>query len=301
MVNPPLVSVVIPTYNRRQLLARAIEGVRAQTYPHWEVIVVDDGSSDDTMEYVAALAATEPRVRFASNAHRSGPGGARNQGIELATGAFVAFLDSDDQWLPAKLEEQVSYFAEHPSAMALGTDCFLGGTADVDRLARRYDRIDGDRDVVFETIVRHKQFWIYTPTVMLRREVFDRVGLFNESLIRCEDLVMWLGINEQWRWHYLPRPLAIINLSIERNEAYDEKRHVPEGYYHMLFIRDIGQHVPVTEGRRAWLRRERRRPDYLYWVGRDKIQRGNPIGWLFYAGAIASKGWHRVAGEGRRR
>ena len=293
--NRPLVSVVIPTYNRRQLLERAVESVRAQTYDHWELLIVDDGSADDTASYGAALQASEPRVRFLANtAHKSGPGGARNQGIELAQGELVAFLDSDDTWLPTKLQEQVAYFEQHPQAMALGSDCYVGALNEDSRLSRRYASIDNASDSVFGAIIRRKQFWIYTPTVILRRQVFATIGMFKEALIRCEDLVMWLSINQHWGWHYVPSALALINIDEARNVAYSDKRRVPEGYYHMLFIRDIDKHVSIDAGKLKDLQQARRDPDYLYWRGREKLQRRDPTGLLFYLGAIASATLHKL-------
>ena len=100
-----LVSVVIPTRNRCQLLSRALHSVLQQTYPHWEAIVVDDGSSDGTADMVAALA--DPRIRWVVNPERCGAGYSRNLGAGLSRGAFIAFLDSDDCWLPQKLWAQL--------------------------------------------------------------------------------------------------------------------------------------------------------------------------------------------------
>jgi glycosyltransferase involved in cell wall biosynthesis len=282
------VSVVIPTYNRRHLLARAVHSVRAQTYTNWEIVVVDDGSNDDTVSYVQSLAQEDPRVTLISNdALRRGPGGARNAGIQVSTGEFVAFLDSDDVWLPEKLQAQVRYFEGEPSAMALGTDCYLDQPNPQNRLSVRYPRIDNSPAAILEMIVKRRQFWIYTPTVMVRRRVFTTVGLFNQSLVRCEDLVMWLAINQTYGWHYLAVPLAVINTSEDRNKDYSEDRRVPEGYFHMLFVRDLHHHVDLDEHGRRLVREQQWDPDYLYWRGRDSLSRWNPLGFAFVAAAVA--------------
>ena len=103
MHSPTIVSAIIPTYNRAHLVTEAIDSVLAQTYPHIEVIVVDDGSTDDTM---ARLAPYGSRIRVIRQ-ENAGPAAARNKGIAASSGGLVAFLDSDDLWLPAKIERQV--------------------------------------------------------------------------------------------------------------------------------------------------------------------------------------------------
>ncbi len=293
----PRVAVIVPTYNRRLLLERAVASVVNQTYANWELLIIDDDSSDDTADYVSTLALDDARIRLLHNtSHLKGPGGARNEGIEATTSELIAFLDSDDVWLPTKLEEQVAFFERHPETMALGSDCFVGGTSETDRLSVRYGTIDHSRGSVFKTIVSRKQFWIYTPTVMLRREIFTTAGLFNEAFVRCEDLIMWLTINNYWGWQYLPVPLAVINTNEERNSDYSNERRVPEGYYHMLFIRDLNRYVSLDLDEQRELRIQRCDPDYLYWRGRDKLARRDPTGLLFYAGAAATAGLRRLTG-----
>lgn len=294
----PCVSIIIPTYNRRTLLERAVGSVLGQTYTNWELLIVDDGSSDDTAGYASALMREDARIRFLHNtSHRKGPGAARNVGIAASEGALVAFLDSDDAWLSENLQKKVAFFRRHPEAMALGSDCYVGGTSETNRLSIRYDSIDNSHDAVFRTIVSQKQFWIYTPTVMLRREVFTTIGLFNEALIRCEDLVMWLSINNHWGWQYLPEPLAVINTSEARNDAYSSERIVPEGYYHMLFIRDLSSYISLKPEDWRVLRAQRYAPDYLYWRGREKLDRWDPAGIVYYVGAVISAGLRRLKGR----
>src|SRR5690348_487208 len=94
----PDVTIVIPTYNRAQLLARAVASVQAQSHGTWELVVVDDGSTDSTVADVTAMAAADPRIRLVANTGRHGPSGARNAGMAKAQAAWIAFLDSDDTW-----------------------------------------------------------------------------------------------------------------------------------------------------------------------------------------------------------
>ena len=115
----PTVSVVIPTYNRSQFIEQAVQSALAQTYRDLEVIVVDDGSTDDTPIRVAALMAGDSRVRYERHPVNRGAQAARNTGIRVAGGEYVALLDSDDEWLPAKLEKQMALFASGNSRLAV--------------------------------------------------------------------------------------------------------------------------------------------------------------------------------------
>ena len=121
MYTPPLVSVVIPTYDRLPLLREAVASVRAQTHPAWELIVVDDGSTDGTAEYLAALAGEDPRVRVLAGAHEGSVGRLYQRGVDAAGGEYVAFLDSDNLWHPEKLALQLHALAAHPAARWSGT------------------------------------------------------------------------------------------------------------------------------------------------------------------------------------
>ena len=114
----PLVSVVLPTHNRVELLAGAVESVLSQTEQRFELIVVDDGSRDATPEYLAALTSRDRRARSIRMETSRGGGAARNEGIRLSEGDWVAFLDDDDRWLPTKLEKQLSALRAHPMAVA---------------------------------------------------------------------------------------------------------------------------------------------------------------------------------------
>src|SRR3989338_3818100 len=122
MATQPLVSIVTPTFNRVGSLREAIESVLAQTFSDWELIIVDDGSTDDTRQMVAQYQAQEPRIRYAYQLN-SGASAARNRALGLAQGEFVAFLDDDDFWLPEKLTKQIDRFSQDPSLGFLYTKC----------------------------------------------------------------------------------------------------------------------------------------------------------------------------------
>lgn len=119
----PLVSVIMPNYNGARFLSGSIESVRVQTLKDWELLVIDDGSSDNSKDIVGEFAAKDPRVRNLTTTFKKvarGPGAARNTGIDQARGRYIAFLDSDDKWLPTKLEEQIRFMSEKNAPFAFG-------------------------------------------------------------------------------------------------------------------------------------------------------------------------------------
>lgn len=141
-MSPPLVSVIIPTHNRAIRVSRAIDSALAQTHTTVEVIVIDDGSTDDTEEWVGARYGDDPRVRYLKRPN-GGPAAARNTGLEAASGAYIAFLDSDDEWLPWKLEFQLGCLQHSPSAGMTWTDMAAvdaDGVPVADRYLRRMYR-----------------------------------------------------------------------------------------------------------------------------------------------------------------
>lgn len=178
--SPPSVSVVIPTYNRARLVGDAITSVLQQGYPRLEIVVVDDGSTDDTADVVKAFG---PAVRYVRQPN-GGPARARNTGIAQATGELLAFLDSDDLYLPGKLHAQVEYFARHPETLM--TYCWFN-IVDADgrqRLGRRC-RLSGR--VHRELLSQCMQGPIYPSTVMARRDALLKIGGLDESMPLSDD------------------------------------------------------------------------------------------------------------------
>jgi glycosyltransferase involved in cell wall biosynthesis len=180
-----LVTAVIATYNYGRFVTEAIDSVLAQTYPEVEIVVVDDGSTDDTQERLAAYAG---RIRSIYQANQS-VAAARNTGIQAARGRLIAFLDADDLWHPQKLELQVRYLARHPEV----------GLVAVDRLGEgmtQWPVLDGDRPrprpISLEELIIQPYF---APSgVLVRKECFTRVGSFDTSLRNAEDYDMWIRI-----------------------------------------------------------------------------------------------------------
>jgi glycosyltransferase involved in cell wall biosynthesis len=188
------VSVIIPTYNRRDLLPRALDSVLAQTVPVDEIIVIDDGSTDGTDDMLRARYGDRVRYVWQPNA---GVSAARNHGLRLAQGRYLALLDSDDLWLPTKTELQVAFLDAHPD--------FGMVVCDVERVDSEYRHIDvfHRRDTLREDgwVLR----WVlHNPalapaSVLMRREVVDQLGGFDEGLRTAEDLEFHLRVARHWK------------------------------------------------------------------------------------------------------
>ncbi len=193
------ISVVIPTYNRVDFLREAIESVLAQTFKDIELIVVDDGSSDGTQELVASY---KGMIRYIRQ-QNSGPSAARNNGIKNAIGRYIAFLDSDDIWLPEMLSKQVSMFTENPTAGLVATGYRLINT--VHELA---EPVIMNKDELADA--RNGNLYMNffaTSSVMVNKVCFDKVGMFNETLNFAEDWDMWIRILQRYSFVYLPEVL----------------------------------------------------------------------------------------------
>lgn len=200
------VTVIIPTYNRATLVTRAIESVLGQTLRVHEVVVVDDGSTDDTAKRLQAFG-TDIRIITQTNA---GPSAARNRGLEAATGSFICFLDSDDQWLPNKIELQLQQFRDFPSLDFVFADIEViapdgGSDREIpEGVARnRFFSSTGPLPEMFEALVSVN--FTVTSTVMLRAEVVKRIGFMDEQFHLCEDLDYWLrATGAGCRFGFLP-------------------------------------------------------------------------------------------------
>lgn len=199
-----LVSIIIPAYNAARYVKGAVDSALAQTYPNVEVIVVDDGSTDNTAEILSPYAAAG-KIKYVKQENK-GLAGARNAGIRVSRGAYVALLDSDDLFLPEKISRQAAALESHPDFGVCY--CDLIHFADSQKGRRfyhhRYKYPSGD---IFPDLL---QAQLVNPlAVMLRRSVLDAHGLFDESLRRSEDWEMWLRLSRAGvKFYYLGEPLA---------------------------------------------------------------------------------------------
>jgi glycosyltransferase involved in cell wall biosynthesis len=205
------VSVIVPAYNAATYLAAAIESVIRQTYQDWEVIIVDDGSSDETGAVACSYASLLPdKIRYVYQPNRGLPA-ARNIGIRIAQGEFVALLDADDVWLPLRLERSVA---------ALKSDAGVGLVhARVARINEQGHVIDypfAGREYQSGRIARHiytRRAHIMCPTVTFRMSCVDKGGPFDETLRAAEDRDLWFRIAQRFNVAYVDEVLAYYRLS----------------------------------------------------------------------------------------
>ncbi|RPJ72961.1 MAG: glycosyltransferase [Desulfobacteraceae bacterium] len=198
--NSPAVSVIIPTCNRAWCLAEAVDSVLAQAYQDFELIVVDDGSTDETPRLLETYGAAIRMLRCKNR----GVSAARNAGIAAARAGLIAFLDSDDLWLPGKLSRQVAFFERIPEVLICQTEeCWVRNGRRVNP-GKRHRKRGG---LIFEPSL---ELCLVSPSaVMVRRGLFDQVGLFDEALPACEDYDLWLRVSCRIPIHLIETPLII--------------------------------------------------------------------------------------------
>ena len=219
LANAELVSIVMPAYNTAPFIEETIRSIQGQTHTRWELIVVDDGSSDDTGSVVQALAETDARIRLISLPRNVGPGPARNVGMASASGRYLAFQDSEDLWVAGKLEQQLRFLRERDAAFV------FSGYSMIDDAGRPIGRpVTVPERVDYRTLLHNTI--IAMITVLVDRE---RVGpLQLPDLPQHEDLVMWFRVLKRGVVaHGIPDPLAryrILGNSASRNKWRSARR-----------------------------------------------------------------------------
>lgn len=209
----PKVSVIIPTYNRAWSIQRAIQSIQSQTFKDMEIIVIDDGSIDNTQEIVRAI--HDDRISYIRFETNRGSGATRNEGLRVAKGKYIAFLDSDDEWLPEKLEKQVNLMEVLPLDYGIsysGSISCWDGSKRQDVVCRAHKRYSGD---VYQDWLLSK-FTCVTPAVMIKRDCISKVGLFNEQLKRMQDADYWTRIFKVYKCAVIEEPLVKIHPQLHR-------------------------------------------------------------------------------------
>jgi glycosyltransferase involved in cell wall biosynthesis len=197
----PVVSVIIPTYNYAHFLPGALESVLSQTVSDLEVIVVDDGSTDNTADVMRPYLA-DPRVRFQPIPH-AGVSAAKNTGIRLSRAPLVGFLDSDDLWLPTKLARQLALFQADPELGVAYTRRLLINPAGQ---AVFYQQPVFHRGMILEPLFQTN--FVCQSSALVRRAVLDDVGVFDERYPPVEDYDLWLRVAARYRFDYVDEPLV---------------------------------------------------------------------------------------------
>lgn len=202
----PKVSVVIPTYNRAHLIGRAIQSVLDQTFQNFEIIIIDDGSTDNTEELIKELEKKDKRIRYIRHEKNKGPAAARNTGIKVARGEYIAFQDSDDEWFPDKLEKQMKSFE---SASAITGVVYTGfwRIKDDKKTYIPSHKIKKKEGTIHNNLLKGN--FIGMPTSVVRKECFTKIGNFDIRIPYFEDWELWIRISKYYEFKYIPEPLAI--------------------------------------------------------------------------------------------
>jgi glycosyltransferase involved in cell wall biosynthesis len=203
-----MVSVIIVTFNRAVFLREAVDSVLNQSYfqkypDDWELIVVDDGSTDETSVLMANYQKQYSAIRYVCSEHR-GVSPARNLGLNLSRGEFIAFLDSDDLWLKPKIQTQLSYLRAFPQAkFCLTEEIWVRNGRRVNQAKKHQKHSGWVLDKVLPLCL------LSLSSALFRKELFDEVGLFDESLPVCEDYDLGIRIALRYPYHFLSSPLII--------------------------------------------------------------------------------------------
>jgi len=243
----PKVSAIIPTYNGARYIAETIQSALHQTYRDCEVLVVDDGSTDDTPKVVGLFG---DKVRYFRKSN-GGPGSARNFGIQQAQGEYIALLDHDDLWLPDRLERQVPILDSRPEVGLVYSDASLyhdDSNQSPNTCFGFYPPYSGK---VFKKLFEGN--FVPNLTVLVRRECFEKLGLFDESgrMMMTDDYHMWLRIAAHYEFTYVPRPLGKFRLH-RGNLSRDDVQMILDT---RVALEDICRRYPQLVG--SVLRRKR--------------------------------------------
>lgn len=284
------ISVIVPSFNSEAYISEAVRSVLAQTWQNWELIIIDDGSTDRTKEMMQPFLEDE-RIRYYSKPN-GGAASARNCGIRKSNGNLIAFLDSDDFWLPEKLEKQVACFREYPEIGVCGT-----GMRIIDPEGRILSQgsVPEFHGNPFPTILEYSL--ANMTTAMIRRDVLDQAGPFDETLGKApEDYEFWLRVGKYAIFHVMSEPLACYRYGHgNTSEVYNELRRE-------LTIREIlPRFLKEQDGYRYVNRRQVRRViagSYKYRGDAGKTWRTQAfwycrsiLAWPFYGPAWSAIPW----------
>ncbi|OGX08664.1 MAG: hypothetical protein A2Z88_10335 [Omnitrophica WOR_2 bacterium GWA2_47_8] len=257
MKEQPLVSAIIPTFNRAKLVCETIDSVLAQTYPNIEIIVVDDGSSDNTEEVLKKYG---NKVRYLKQDNK-GNSAARNYGFKVSRGEYIGFLDDDDLWLPSKIEEEVKFLQDHSDLGFVYCGTYL---IDLEGKITGQRTIWEEEDATFARLYRGNI--IISPSIsLIRRDCLKDVGYYDEGLYQSSDYDMWIRLARKYKFVYLDKILAkyrVHEKSLGRNLDRRLKLHVK------IFNK------PEISGDKTWLEKRIRIAQEYYDIGRQFYEAG---------------------------
>ena len=201
----PKVSIIIPTYNRANLLSRAIKSVLNQTFKDFELIIVDDGSTDNTRQVVEGFQKRDPRIKYIWQENFGGPAKPINAGLKVAQGEYIAFIESDDEWLPEKLERQLEIFQNSKKEDLGFVGCNVLIVNEKTKTTKVYNILNYDNKILEKLLAG--EFFSNFSTHMVKREVMNIIGLLDENLKLSADQDICLRIAKRYNFDFVSTPL----------------------------------------------------------------------------------------------
>ena len=206
MAKKPTVSVIIPTYNRAHLIGRAIKSVLNQTYQDFELIIVDDGSTDNIEDIIRQFQEKDKRIKYIKHDKNKGASAARNTGIKNSKGKYIAFQDSDDEWFPNKLEKQMKIFKKESPNLGIVYTGFYRIKDSEKKYIPSHEIVKKEGSIYEELL---KGNFITTQSILVRKECFKKVGIFDENLPRLQDWELVMRLSKYYDFECIDEPLLI--------------------------------------------------------------------------------------------
>lgn len=205
--NKPYFSVVIPTFNRARYIKRAVQSIIGQTFLDYEIIVVDDDSTDNTSDVINLF--NKFRIKYIKNNKRVGAAGARNEGVAVSTGQFIAFLDSDDEALPSWLEKTQKKIKQLPPNWGVIYPQYLIKNESTGVLyLKAAKQKEGN---IYKNLLRGEGIPVGTPGAVLSKITFEKIGGFDVGLWGFHDVDLWYRISENYTFHFISEPLIVVH------------------------------------------------------------------------------------------
>lgn len=264
----PTVSIIIPTFNREKLVCKAIKSVLNQTFSDFELIVVDDASTDQTKDVVGDF--NDERIQYLRHAQNAGVCAARNTGLAVAQGRYVAFLDSDDEWLPEKLEQQIHQFEMAPQQVGV-VYTWLQIIDEQEEVCKlRQPSLSGQlqQDLLYSN-------FIGTPsTLMVKNELIRQTDGFDTRLRCCEDWDMWLQLAKLCEFSLIQVPLVQYREHDEEGRGSTNSSAIVEGY--LIFLKKHHRNLLATV-KQVGSFTMTQKAGYLFNIGRRLLCHGSRI------------------------
>ncbi|MBI4845848.1 MAG: glycosyltransferase [Candidatus Omnitrophica bacterium] len=262
----PYFSIIIPTYNRSDFLKKAVASVLNQSFKDFELIIIDDGSEDETESFIRTI--NDPRLKYIKQPHQ-GVSFSRNSGVKAATGSFICFLDSDDWFKPDKLKKTYDYIKRYPEYKIFHTEEIWYRNKELLTQKTIHKKPDG---YVFKNAL--KLCCISISTAAISREIFTQIGMFDENLPACEDYDFWLRVSAEFPVKLIPEFMT------EKKGGHQDqlsKKHPAMDKFRIYSIKKIIDNNRLSDEQRLLAVKELERKCIIYIKGAKKRDKSKEV------------------------